>query len=135
MPPRGGRRRNHPGSSARATSPSSTAVALNHFFRPETESAATQWPASGGWQRELGLFVLGFAFLNAQVLRRRDADGKRMLLRTAMFLWPTLTANHLAALADGRGPTRIHVGASILNVVATAVAAVLLRADRKAYSD
>lgn len=107
-------------------------VATNHFFRAEAESASTRWAASGGWQRELGVFLLGLAFLNAQALRTGDSNTKRLLLRTALFLWPALTANHVAALATGEGPVSIHIGASVLNTAATAIALALLRADRRA---
>jgi hypothetical protein len=107
-----------------------------HLLRNVEEAETSRWLHSPGWQREIGLFNLALAVILFQVVRQQNDDMRRVVMRAALVLAPSLAANHLSALlSDSNGPIRLHVGALVLNALNITAATMLLAADRRAARD
>ena len=86
---------------------------------PRWTASGTHFGYAAGWQREIGLWNIGLAFLVVQVLLWGSVEVKRWVVRTAVLLTLMFGINHAAGLARGSGPDDyVHVLAIAFNAVA-----------------
>src|SRR5918992_3880387 len=94
----------------------SIVAGIGQAFLPEIAARSSSWGSSPGWQREVGLWNLGVAFVIVLALARWNAPSRVDLTWGLVALAVLLGVNHGLEVLRGHADT-LHVSALAVNAL------------------